>query len=128
MLWSRERIPPRLVCGVGAANQMDEAPFPTKRDAPKGIPVSRSRRPLSGRQIRGGGDVRVLLELDPIACETLRKNQRYHPAVILEGDIGSVSGRQLRRLAGVQTRPAARDWRSSLPAVLKGLLLDGPRR
>ena len=37
-----------------------------------------------GRSMGAGADVRVLWNVDPIACDTLRKNQRNHGGVILE--------------------------------------------
>ena len=50
-----------------------------------------------------GAHVAASLELDPVACETLRANPRYHGAV-LEADICSIDGKSLRKLAGLKAR------------------------
>ena len=45
---------------------------------------------------RAGADVRVAVELDPIACATLAANQVDRDMAILGGDIASLTGRELR--------------------------------
>lgn len=47
-----------------------------------------------------GCEVRASLELDPIACKTLRANEQYHGTVI-EGDVAAITGIELRRNAGL---------------------------
>ncbi len=53
-----------------------------------------------------GGDVRLSVELDRIACETLRLNPTFHSGNVLEGDVSKLDGRSLRKLAGLSRRDA----------------------
>ena len=48
---------------------------------------------------RAGVDVRVAVELDPIACSTLAANQAHANMTILKADITTLSGQALRELA-----------------------------
>ena len=48
---------------------------------------------------RAGVDVRVAVELDPIACSTLAANQAHANMTILKADITTLSGQALRGLA-----------------------------
>jgi DNA (cytosine-5)-methyltransferase 1 len=50
-----------------------------------------------------GGDLRLSVEIDPIACETLRRNAKPRHAV-LESDISELTGRRLRRCAGLSAK------------------------
>lgn len=50
-----------------------------------------------------GAQVRSSLELNSIACNTLRSNPEYHGKV-LEGDICSIDGKELRKISGVKHR------------------------
>jgi DNA (cytosine-5)-methyltransferase 1 len=45
-----------------------------------------------------GCDVRASVELEHLACETLRQNPRYH-GVVAEGDVALLKGNDLRQLA-----------------------------
>jgi DNA (cytosine-5)-methyltransferase 1 len=47
-----------------------------------------------------GADVVASLEFDPTACQTLRKNPKYH-GVVVEGDVCNYSGEALRTLSGL---------------------------
>lgn len=47
-----------------------------------------------------GCDVRACVELDPVACRTLRAHERYHGSVI-EGDVATITGLDLRQAAGL---------------------------
>jgi len=50
-----------------------------------------------------GGKVVASVEIDPIACQTLRANPRYH-GVVLETDICAISGLDLRAASGIGKR------------------------
>ncbi|MBM4296902.1 MAG: DNA cytosine methyltransferase [Deltaproteobacteria bacterium] len=50
-----------------------------------------------------GLEVGATVEIDPVACETLRANGRFHGSVI-ESDVALLSGHSLRRAAGVTRR------------------------
>src|ERR1051326_7634 len=50
-----------------------------------------------------GCEVRAAVEIDPVACDTLRKNPEFH-GEIFEGDVADLTGRTLRTLAGVTAR------------------------
>lgn len=50
-----------------------------------------------------GGDVRASMELNAIACETLRANATYHGEV-LEGSVCDITGRDLRKAAGLKAK------------------------
>jgi DNA (cytosine-5)-methyltransferase 1 len=56
---------------------------------------------LSVAATEAGAYVAASLELDAIACQTLRANGEYHGRVI-EGDVGLFEGASLRSLAGVK--------------------------
>ena len=48
-----------------------------------------------------GGDVRLSVEIDPAACETLRTNRLFHPGCVLEADVSQITGQDLRRRIGL---------------------------
>lgn len=48
-----------------------------------------------------GGNVRASMELNAVACDTLRANSTFHGEVI-EGNVCDVSGKELRKLAGLK--------------------------
>jgi DNA (cytosine-5)-methyltransferase 1 len=48
-----------------------------------------------------GAEVRVAVELDPIACRTLRSNDAHRNTTVVEADITTLSGPHLRDLAGL---------------------------
>ena len=52
--------------------------------------------------IQAGGDLRLSLELDPLACETLKANLNGHKSIVLEQDIYKVDGRLIRNLVGLR--------------------------
>lgn len=47
-----------------------------------------------------GCEVRACVEIDPIACKTLRANASYH-GTVLEADVASITGLDLRQAAGL---------------------------
>lgn len=49
-----------------------------------------------------GADVRVSVELDAVACETLRLNAKKRH-IVLERDVATLTGRSLRKAAGLST-------------------------
>lgn len=51
-----------------------------------------------------GGTVRVAVELDPIACQTLAANNFFGSAEVIQEDVGSVRGAELRRAARLSKR------------------------
>jgi DNA (cytosine-5)-methyltransferase 1 len=51
-----------------------------------------------------GADVRLSVDLDKLSCETLRQNPEHHGGSVLEGDVSTLTGRELRRLAGLDRR------------------------
>src|SRR5262249_26144646 len=51
-----------------------------------------------------GADVRVCVEIDPIACQTLRLNRSCHRGDILDTDVTKLDGKALRRAAGLSRR------------------------
>lgn len=57
---------------------------------------------LSVGATEAGCDVRASIELDHIACDTLRSNPRFHGEVI-KNDVRNVTGSDLRRAASLQT-------------------------
>jgi len=59
-----------------------------------------------GIGVRGaGGELRLSVELDPVACQTLRANAAPgDDATVLQADITGLTGSQLRRVAGLATR------------------------
>lgn len=50
-----------------------------------------------------GGKVRASVELDPIACKTLRANAKYHGEIV-EGDVCNLAGSTLRKIAGLKSK------------------------
>ncbi len=53
-----------------------------------------------------GADVRLSVDNDPVACQTMRSNPPLHPERVHEADVTSLDGRTLRRLAGLsRTEP-----------------------
>src|SRR5687767_2302550 len=51
-----------------------------------------------------GADVRLSVDNDKIACETLRLNPSYHPnGSVLEGDVSKLDGKALRKAAGLSS-------------------------
>jgi len=57
---------------------------------------------LSVGATSAGADVRLLIENDPTACDTLRANPDSHnQALVLEADVETVSGQQLRELCDI---------------------------
>jgi DNA (cytosine-5)-methyltransferase 1 len=52
---------------------------------------------------RAGCDVRLLVDFDPVACETLRANSEAHRGRILEADVTQLDGAALRKAARVRS-------------------------
>lgn len=50
-----------------------------------------------------GGNVRASVELNSIACKTLRANAKYHGEIV-EGDICALTGTDLREIAGLKQK------------------------
>lgn len=51
-----------------------------------------------------GGDVRLVVDTDSIACETVRANPQYHPnAEVIEADVSRLSGPELRERSGLSS-------------------------
>jgi DNA (cytosine-5)-methyltransferase 1 len=48
-----------------------------------------------------GADVRLAVDNDALACETLRLNPEHHPGVVLQADVAQLEGRALRKQAGL---------------------------
>lgn len=79
-----------------------------KIPANNGIPVVDLFAGAGGLSIgatQAGAHVRASVELDPIACETLRLNAGFHGNVV-EEDVCHLSGAKLRKLAGLSSRDA----------------------
>jgi DNA (cytosine-5)-methyltransferase 1 len=51
-----------------------------------------------------GASVRLLVDLDPLVCETLSKNPEHHGGKVLEADVTTLTGQDLRRLGGLSRR------------------------
>jgi DNA (cytosine-5)-methyltransferase 1 len=51
-----------------------------------------------------GCDVRLLVDSNAVACETLRANPAHHGGRVLEADICALDGAALRKLAGARAR------------------------
>ncbi len=51
-----------------------------------------------------GGEVHLSVEIDPVACVTLKANPPSPAAKVLEGDITELTGRALRNAAGLSAR------------------------
>ena len=52
---------------------------------------------------QAGGKVRASVELNSIACKTLHANAKYHGEIV-EGDICSLTGSDLRKIAGLKQK------------------------
>ncbi len=52
--------------------------------------------------LQAGADVRLCVELDAIACQTLRENS-LHSGRVLEADVTTLDGRTLRKKAGLSS-------------------------
>jgi DNA (cytosine-5)-methyltransferase 1 len=50
---------------------------------------------------RAGAEVRLCVEIDPVACQTLRLNPAWHRGAVLEEDVTKLKGARLRKLAGL---------------------------
>jgi DNA (cytosine-5)-methyltransferase 1 len=48
-----------------------------------------------------GADVRLAVDNDPLACESLRQNPAYHPGAVLEADVAKLDGKALRKHASL---------------------------
>jgi DNA (cytosine-5)-methyltransferase 1 len=57
---------------------------------------------LSIAAAAAGGDVRLHVEIDPVACDTLRSNPKHHSGDVLEADVGDLEGSELREHAGLR--------------------------
>lgn len=78
--------------------------------APTTLPRVNARMPVIDLFAGAGGlsigatdagcDVRACVELDPVACRTLRAHERYHGSVI-EGDVATITGLDLRQAGGL---------------------------
>jgi DNA (cytosine-5)-methyltransferase 1 len=53
---------------------------------------------------QAGGDLRLSVELDPVCCQTLRKNKKLHPGEVLEADVSTLDGEGLRETAGLSKK------------------------
>lgn len=51
-----------------------------------------------------GADVRVSVEIDPVACETLRQNSVFHRSAVLHADVAQLNGKVLRSEARLTPR------------------------
>lgn len=51
-----------------------------------------------------GADVRLAVDNDRLACETLRLNPEHHPGLVLEADVARLEGKALRRQAGLSAK------------------------
>jgi DNA (cytosine-5)-methyltransferase 1 len=56
---------------------------------------------LSIAAAAAGGDVRLHVEIDPVACETLRSNPKHQVGEVVEADVEALRGGELRALAGL---------------------------
>ena len=69
-----------------------------------GVPVIGLFSGIGGLEIgctKAGGDVRIAVDNDPRCCETLRANPDFHKGLILQTDVETLSGRHLRKQAGL---------------------------
>jgi DNA (cytosine-5)-methyltransferase 1 len=48
---------------------------------------------------QAGADVRVSIDFDPMMCRTLELNPEWHPGLVLEADVTTLSGAELREAA-----------------------------
>lgn len=51
--------------------------------------------------VMAGGDLRLSVEMDAIACETLTLNKKHHPGEVLRGDVSALRGEELRERARI---------------------------
>lgn len=56
---------------------------------------------LSVGAAQAGCEIRAAIEIDGVACETLRSNPEYHGEVI-QGDVADIDGNALRRLGNIR--------------------------
>jgi DNA (cytosine-5)-methyltransferase 1 len=76
----------------------------TKDQTRKGVPVIGLFTGAGGLEIGAvyaGADVRLCVDNDAIACQTLRQNPDIHSGIVLEADVASLNGKSLRRMAGI---------------------------
>src|SRR5271166_2809246 len=69
-----------------------------------GVPVIGLFSGAGGLEIgaaQAGADVRLCVENDPIASQTLRQSPGFHPGLVLEADVATLNGKKLRRIAGI---------------------------
>jgi len=59
---------------------------------------------LSVAAKKAGSDVVLHVDSDPLSCDTLRSNRRHHRGNVMESDVSLLTGRDLRRLAGLSAR------------------------
>lgn len=67
----------------------------------KGLPVIDLFAGAGGLSVgasEAGCDVRASVEIDPVACDTLRANAGYH-GTVLQGDVAAITGLGLRKAA-----------------------------
>ncbi len=50
-----------------------------------------------------GGDLRLSVEIDDKCCETLKANSAFHSGEIVQADVASLTGEQLRNIAGLKS-------------------------
>ena len=51
-----------------------------------------------------GGDVRLSVDNDPVACATLCQNRHHHHGIVLAADVATLDGKTLRRAARLSPR------------------------
>jgi DNA (cytosine-5)-methyltransferase 1 len=51
-----------------------------------------------------GAEVRLMIDIDPVACRTLQMNQRFHGGQVLAAAVEELDGATLRRQAGLSRR------------------------
>jgi DNA (cytosine-5)-methyltransferase 1 len=59
---------------------------------------------LSLAAARAGADVRLHVDFDPVTCATLEANTSHHDGEVLEADVSTLNGHDIRSLAGVDRR------------------------
>jgi DNA (cytosine-5)-methyltransferase 1 len=72
-----------------------------------GVPVIGLFSGIGGLEIgcqQAGADVRVMVDNDPRCCDTLRANPEHHHGVIVQADVETLSGAELRKQAGLSKR------------------------
>jgi DNA (cytosine-5)-methyltransferase 1 len=73
----------------------------------RGIPVIGLFSGAGGLEIgahRAGANVRLCVDNDPIACQTLRDNPHYHAGLVVEADVATLDGKTLRKMAGLSRK------------------------